>query len=85
MHKQVWRAKQRSEGNADSTAGDQHEPHDGRNRGSGGGGESWELPVPATYVVARTGRIALAYIEVDYRKRLGPEAILEALRSLQPS
>jgi len=49
------------------------------------GDESWELPVPATYVIAQDGRIALAYVEVDYRKRLGPEAILDALRSLQPS
>jgi peroxiredoxin len=49
------------------------------------GDESWELPVPATYVIARDGRIALAYIEVDYRKRLEPEAILAALRSLRPS
>ena len=49
------------------------------------GDESWELPVPATYVIARDGRIVLAHIEVDYRKRLGPEAILDALRSLQPS
>jgi len=49
------------------------------------GNDSWELPVPATYVIAQDGRIALAYIEVDYRKRLGPEAILNALRSLQPA
>jgi peroxiredoxin len=49
------------------------------------GDESWELPVPATYVIARDGRVVLAYIEVDYRKRLGPDAILDALRSLQPS
>jgi peroxiredoxin len=49
------------------------------------GDESWELPVPATYVIARDGGIALAYIEVDYRKRLEPEAILAALRSLRPS
>jgi peroxiredoxin len=49
------------------------------------GEESWELPAPATYVIARDGRIALTYIEVDYRKRLGPEAILDALRALQTS
>lgn len=49
------------------------------------GDESWELPVPATYVIGRDGRIALAYIEIDYRKRLEPEAILAALRSLRPS
>jgi peroxiredoxin len=44
------------------------------------GDESWELPVPATYVIARDGRIGVAYIEVDYRKRLEPEALLSALR-----
>ena len=47
------------------------------------GDESWELPVPATYVVGQDGRIALAYVEVDYRKRLEPEAILDALRPLR--
>ena len=41
--------------------------------------------MPATYVIAQDGCIALAYIEVDYRKRLGPEAILDALQSLQPT
>jgi peroxiredoxin len=48
------------------------------------GDESWELPVPATYVIAQDGRIALSYIEIDYRKRLGLEAMLDALQSLQP-
>jgi peroxiredoxin len=43
------------------------------------------LPVPATYVIAQDRHIVLAYIDVDYRKRLAPEAILEALQSLQPS
>jgi peroxiredoxin len=46
------------------------------------GDESWELPVPATYVVARDRRIALAHIEVDYRKRSEPKALLTCLRSL---
>jgi peroxiredoxin len=46
------------------------------------GDESWELPIPATYVIARDRRVALAYIEVDYRKRLEPEALLTCLRSL---
>ena len=48
------------------------------------GDESRELQVPASYVIARDGRVVLAYIEVDYRKRLGPDAILDALRPLQP-
>lgn len=46
------------------------------------GDQSWELPVPATFVIGRDGRIALAHIDIDYRKRLEPDAILAALRSL---
>lgn len=49
------------------------------------GDGSWELPVPATYVIARDRRIAFAFIEVDYRKRLEPGAILAALKALQPA
>lgn len=40
------------------------------------GDESWELPVPATNVIARNGWVALAYLDVDYRKRLASEAIV---------
>jgi peroxiredoxin len=43
------------------------------------GDDSWELPIPATYVVARDGSIRLAYVDADYRKRLEPHAILDAL------
>jgi peroxiredoxin len=46
------------------------------------GDESWELPVTATYVVSSEGRITLAFIDVDYRRRLAPETILEELREL---
>jgi peroxiredoxin len=46
------------------------------------GDESWELPLPATYVIATDRRVALAFIDVDYRRRLAPEDILAALRSL---
>ena len=45
------------------------------------GDESWELPVPATFVVGRDGRVVLSHADVDYRSRLAPEAILEALRT----
>ncbi len=48
------------------------------------GDDSWELPVPATYVVTRDGRIALAAIDVDDRNRPEPDAILATLRSLAP-
>lgn len=42
----------------------------------------WSLPVPATYVVARGGRIALAHLDTDYRRRLEPTRVLEALSGL---
>jgi len=48
------------------------------------GDDSWELPMPATYVIGRDGRVALAGIDVDYRNRLEPDAILTTLRSLRP-
>lgn len=47
------------------------------------GDGSWELPLPATYVIGPDGHIALASIEVDYRKRLEPDAILAAMKSLR--
>lgn len=46
------------------------------------GDESWELPVPATYVVAPDRRVVLAHVEVDYRTRLAPEAIAACLDAL---
>ena len=47
-----------------------------------GEGGATELPVPATYVLDRSGIIRLAFIEEDYTKRLDPQIILEALRKL---
>ncbi len=43
------------------------------------GDGSWALPMPATFVVDRGGRIRAAFIEPDYRRRLDPRAALEAL------
>lgn len=45
------------------------------------GGESWELPVPATYVIATDRRITLAHLDIDYRGLLDPETILVGLRT----
>ena len=47
------------------------------------GDESWELPVPASYVIAPSQRVELAYIDVDYRNRLEPDAIIASLKSLR--
>lgn len=43
----------------------------------------WLVPVPATYIVDRTGRIAMASIDLDYRNRLDPVALLSALGNLR--
>jgi peroxiredoxin len=40
----------------------------------------WELPVPATFVVTPDGTIAARFLDVDYRKRPEPRAILAALK-----
>ena len=48
------------------------------------GDDSWELPVPATYVIGHDGRIVLTSIDVDYRNRLDPEAIVAALTLIRP-
>lgn len=47
------------------------------------GDQSWELPLTATYVVAPSGLVTLAFVEVDYRQRLEPEEILSALKRLR--
>lgn len=41
-----------------------------------------DLPMPATYVLNRSGMIRLAFIDEDYTKRLDPQQILETLRGL---
>lgn len=49
------------------------------------GNDSWLLPIPATYIIDQNGVIALAYVDVDYRKRLEPTAVVDALRRLSGS
>jgi len=46
------------------------------------GDESYELPIPATYVVNSDGIIDLAFADADYTKRLEPEEVLKSLRNL---
>ncbi|GAC1045426.1 hypothetical protein thsrh120_54310 [Rhizobium sp. No.120] len=42
----------------------------------------WMIPVPATYVIDRLGKVVLAAIDIDYRNRLDPTELLSALRRL---
>jgi peroxiredoxin len=48
-------------------------------RNAGGG---WTLPVPGTFVVDRSGTIAYAHVDADYRNRSDPQKILATCRSL---
>ena len=43
------------------------------------GDDSWELPVPATFVITPHRKVILSFAEVDYRKRLAPEDIVDSL------
>jgi peroxiredoxin len=46
---------------------------------------AWRLPIPATYVVDRTGLVVLSYLDPDHTTRLDPTEIIGALRRLQTS
>ena len=46
------------------------------------GDESFEIPVPATFVINRDGHISYAFINADYRKRAEPSDVLAAVKDL---
>jgi len=43
---------------------------------------TWELPIPATYVIDRKGYVRLGFVDADYSRRLEPAEILGALRQI---
>jgi len=43
------------------------------------GDESWELPIPASYVVDRDGKVLFAYANEDYAERAEPMCLLTFL------
>ena len=46
------------------------------------GDSSFELPVPATYLIDRDATVIGAWVDVDYRKRAEPSLVLARLREL---
>jgi len=46
------------------------------------GDESFELPVPATYVIEQRGVIHAAHVDKDYTRRMEPAEIVAALQTL---
>ncbi len=47
------------------------------------GSSDWDLPVPATFVIARNGRITWAYANSNYTNRAEPADVIQALSSLR--
>lgn len=42
------------------------------------GNDSWMLPIPATFVVGKDGRIKARFVDPDYRKRMAVEDLIAA-------
>lgn len=49
------------------------------------GDGSWELPIPATYIIDRDGRVLYASADEDYTERPEPSGILSMLPLILPS
>jgi len=46
------------------------------------GEDTWELPIPATYVINTDGKIFAAYLNKNYTERMEPTDIIKALDSI---
>jgi peroxiredoxin len=49
------------------------------------GDDTFELPMPATYVIDTDGTILHAFVDTDYTKRLEPAEIVEILKTTKTS
>lgn len=47
------------------------------------GDETFELPIPATYIVSPNGVIVYAFVKPDYTQRLAPDEIVNVLKNLK--
>jgi peroxiredoxin len=43
------------------------------------GDDSWELPIPGTFVIGPDGTVRYAFVDPDYTRRAEPADILEAV------
>ena len=46
------------------------------------GNDSFELPIPATYIIDANGKVRYAHVNMDYTQRLEPDIIIEQLKKL---
>lgn len=56
---------------------------EGINLAKDNGDDSFELPVPATYLIDKNGTIKYAFAHADYTKRAEPEDVLKALKAIE--
>lgn len=47
------------------------------------GDQTFELPIPATYIINTDGAIVYAFVDADYTQRLDPEKIITVLKDLK--
>ena len=47
------------------------------------GDDTWEVPIPATYVIDQSGIIRLSFVDPDFMRRLDPEAVVAYLKELR--
>ena len=45
------------------------------------GNSSWMLPIPATFVIGRDGRIRARFVDPDYRRRMAVEDLIAAIKA----
>ena len=45
-------------------------------------GNATILPIPATFILSKSGEIIWRYVDVDYRTRSEPDDIIKALKAL---
>ena len=46
------------------------------------GDPSWELPMPATFLITQDGTVRLAFVDEDFTHRLEPATLLDGLRAV---
>ena len=46
------------------------------------GDDTYQIPIPATYVIKQDGTIQACYVNKNYTSRMEPQAILDALDSI---
>lgn len=47
------------------------------------GNDKWELPKPATFVIAESGKIVFAHVSSDYKERTDPSEVIQIVQNLK--